>query len=114
MHVVNDSTIPLGLMAKSLAALRRLLRLPQPLPQPPQPDLLAALVAQVPRVRTVHQAQELRALAASWLAAPQRRQLEASLQQQLLALAANPLPHPSPKSTWSKTRTARRTGKPRR
>jgi hypothetical protein len=109
MSVDSTPKTPLALMAKCRAALRRLLRLPPKLTPPPL--LLPALLAQVPRARTVHQVLQLRALAASWLAAPQRAQLDNRLQQHLVTLAS---PQPSPKSTSSRTKTAPRTGKHRR
>lgn len=99
-----SSTQP-GLMARFLAALRL-----RPLPAPPH--LLPALLLLVPRLRTVHQLVELRSLGASWLAGPQRQHLEAHLQQALHRLAT--LPPPSPRSTSSRTKTGRRTGKHRR
>ena len=102
------SSTPPGLMARLLAALRL-----RPLPAlPPHPHLLPALLLLAPRARTVHQVVELRALAASWLAVPQRLELEQHLQEALYRLATA-LP-PSPKNTSSRTRTGRRTGKPRR
>lgn len=95
-------------MAGFLAALLRLCR-----PQP-HPMLLPAILAQVHRQRTVHQLHQLRSLAASWLAAPQLRQLDQHLQRRMLALAANLSLQPSPKSTSSRTRRAKLTGKRRR
>ena len=102
------SSTPPGLMARLLAALRLL-----PLPAlPPHPHLLPALLLLAPRARTVHQVVELRALAASWLAEPQRLELEQHLQQALHRLAtAPPL---CPISTKSRTKMARSTGKRRR
>ncbi len=102
------SSTPPGLMARLLAALR-LRPLPAP---PPHPHLLPALLQLAPRARTVHQVVELRALATSWLAAPQRLEVEQHLQQALHRLAMAPLA--SPKSTSSRTRTGRRTSKRRR
>lgn len=101
-----SSTQP-GLMARLLAALR-----PRPVAPPPHPHLLPALLLLAPRARTVHQVVELRALAASWLAAPQRLELEQHLQQALHRLATAPLA--SPTNTSSRTRTGRRTSKRRR
>ena len=101
------SSTPPGLMARLLAALRL-----RPLQPPPHPHLLPALLLLAPRARTVHQVVELRALAASWLAAPQRLELEQHLQQALHRLAtAPPL---CPRSTKSRTKMARSTGKRRR
>ena len=101
------SSTPPGLMARLLAALRL-----RPRPLPPHPHLLPALLLLAPRARTVHQVVELRALAASWLAAPQRLELEQHLQQALHRLAiAPPL---CPRSTKSRTKMARSTGKRRR
>lgn len=101
------SSTPPGLMARLLAALRL-----RPLQPPPHPHLLPALLLLAPRARTVHQVVELRALAASWLAAPQRLELEQHLQQALHRLAT--APPPCPRSTKSRTKTARSTGKHRR
>ena len=101
------SSTPPGLMARLLAALRL-----RPRPLPPHPHLLPALLLLAPRARTVHQVVELRALAASWLAEPQRLELEQHLQQALHRLAtAPPL---CPRSTKSRTKMARSTGKRRR
>lgn len=100
-------------MAGFLAALLRLL--PRRPPLQPHPLLTAALLPQVPRLRTVHQLHQLRSLAVSWLAAPQVRLLDQHLQERLRQLAQQQsLPTPSRKSTSSKTRTARRTTKQRR
>ena len=100
-------------MAGFLAALLRLL--PRRPPLQPHPLLTAALLPQVPRLRTVHQLHQLRSLAVSWLAAPQVRLLDQHLQERLRQLALQQsLPPPSRKSTSSKTRTARRTTKQRR
>ena len=96
-----------GLMARFLAALRL-----RPLAPPPHPHLLQALLQLAPRARTVHQVVELRALATSWLAAPQRQQVEQHLQQALHRLATQPPPFP--RSTKSRTKTGRSTGKHRR
>lgn len=98
-------------MARLMAALARLLprrRLP-----PPHPLLTAALLPQVPRLRSVHQLQQLRLLAASWLAAPQLRLLDLHLQERLRQLSATPI-QPSRRNTSSRTTTGRRTGKRRR
>ena len=96
-----------GLMARFLAAL-----LPR---RRPRPQLLQALLLQVPRQRTVHQLQQLRHLAASWLAGPQLRLLDQALQQRLQLLAVELMrPQASPKSTSSRTKTGPRTGKHRR
>lgn len=99
-------------MTQARQLLQRLRLLPQP-----RPLLMQALLWQVPRLRTVHQLHQLRNLAAFWLAAPQMRQLDQHLQQRLEQLA--PLrvlesPQRSQKSTSSRTRTGRRTGKRRR
>lgn len=97
-------------MALLTAAVRRLLRLPpRPLPAP-HPLLLAALLPQVPRLRSVHQLQQLRHLAASWLPAAQLPLLDLHLQERPRQLATNP-PRSSRRSTSSKTRTGRRTTK---
>ncbi len=101
------SSTPPGLMARLLAALRL-----RPLQPPPHPHLLPALLLLAPRARTVHQVVELRALAASWLAAPQRLELEQHLQLALHRLATAPPPFPT--NTKSRTKTARSTGKRRR
>lgn len=101
------SSTPPGLMARLLAALRL-----RPLQPPPHPHLLPALLLLAPRARTVHQVVELRALATSWLAAPQRLELEQHLQQALHRLAMA-LPA-SPRSTSLRTKTGRRTSKHRR
>ncbi len=101
------SSTPPGLMARLLAALRL-----RPRPLPPHPHLLPALLLLAPRARTVHQVVELRALAASWLAAPQRLELEQHLQLALHRLATAPPPFPT--NTKSRTKTARSTGKRRR
>lgn len=98
-------------MEACLAALRRLLLLRQP-PRP-HPLLTAAILPQLPRLRTVHQLHQLRSLAVSWLAAPQVRLLDQHLQERLRQLATPPLP-PSPRSTSSRRKTDRRTGKRRR
>ena len=79
---------------------------------PPPPHLLPSLLAQVPRLRTVHQLHLLRHLGASWLEAPHLRLLDMALQHRLQEMAANPLP--CPRSTSSSAKTARRTGKRRR
>lgn len=100
-----------GPMAACLAALRRLL--PHRLPQHPHPLLLTALLPQVPRLRSVHQLHQLRSLAVSWLAAPQLRLLDLHLQERLRQMANQPLP-PSPRSSSSRTKMGRRTGKRRR
>lgn len=101
------SSTPPGLMARLLAALRL-----RPRPLPPHPHLLPALLQLAPRARTVHQVVELRALATLWLAAPQRLEVEQHLQQALHRLATQPPLFP--RSTKSRTRTARSTGKRRR
>lgn len=91
---------------------RRLLQRLQRPPLPPQ--LLPALLHQAQRLRTVHQALELRQLAACWLAAPHRRLLEQAMQQRLQQLPTLP-PNPrSRKSSLSRTRTGRSTTKRRR
>lgn len=94
-----------------LAALRRLLqRAPAP-----HPLLLQALLPQVPHLRTVHQVAQLRHLAASWLGRPQLQLLDLHLQERLRLLGLQKsLPQPSPRSSSSRTKTARRTGKRRR
>jgi hypothetical protein len=74
--------------------------------------LLQSLLAQVPRLRTVHQVQQLRSLAACWLAAPDQRLLDKSLQQQLQQMAKQL--RQCPRSTASPTKTGRSTGKRRR
>ncbi len=101
------TSTPLGLMARLLAALRQRPQVP-----PQHPHLLPALLLLAPRARTVHQVLELRTLAASWLAEPQRLELEQHLQQALHRLATTPPPFPT--STKSRTKTARSTGKRRR
>jgi hypothetical protein len=87
--------------------------LPQPQPQP-RPPLLEALLHQARRLRTVHQALELRHLAACWLAAPHRQLLEQALQQRLQQLPTLPPSPKSRKSSSSRTRTGRSTTKRRR
>lgn len=110
MSDANTST-RLAPMARLMEALARLLRRP---PRPrPHPLLTLALLPQVPRLRTVHQLHQLRSLAASWLPAAQLRLLDLHLQERLHQLAAIKRP-PSRRSTSSRTRTARRTGKRRR
>lgn len=101
------TSTPPGLMAKLLAVLHL-----RPLAPPQHPHLLPALLLLAPRARTVHQVVELRALAASWLAAPQRLELEHHLQAALHRLATTPPQFPT--NTKSRTKTARSTGKRRR
>lgn len=118
MFFANTSTAsrltPLSVLQRLLQPLWLLL-LPPPLRRPPPPPLLLpALLHQVPRQRSVHQLHQLRSLAASWLAAPQMRQLDLHLQQRLQQLAQNPQQSPSPRSSKSRTKPARSTGKRRR
>lgn len=100
-------------MARLMAVLLRLLphrRLP-----PPHPLLTVALLPQVPRLRSVHQLQQLRHLAASWLPAAQLRLLDLHLQERLRQLSEMPLPlYQSRRNTSSRGRTGRRTTKRRR
>lgn len=87
--------------------LRQRLRRHQPLPQVLQP-----LLAQARRHQHPQQAVMLESLAASWLAEPQRLLVRQALQERQLHLHSNP--QPSRKSSSSRTKTARRTGKRRR
>jgi hypothetical protein len=82
--------------------------------QPPRPLLLEALLHQARRLRTVHQAVELRHLAACWLAGPQRRLLDQALHQRLQLLPTLAGKPGSRKSSSSRTRTGRSTTKRRR
>lgn len=104
------STKP-ALTARLAAVLLIPLRLLLPRPRPLHPHLMPALLLQAQRLRSVHQLHQLHSLAACWLAAPQLRALHPHLQAAMVRLANNPQ---SPKSTLSRTRTARRTGKRRR
>lgn len=110
MFDATPSATKPGPMARCLAALLLLLRLPPR--RPLNPHLLPALLLQAQRLRSVHQLHQLHSLAASWLAAPQLRVLRPHLQAAMVRLATSP--RPSPKSTSSKTRRARSTGKRRR
>ena len=103
-------------MAGFLAALRRLLLLLQlQRPPLPRPQLLQALLPQVPHLRTVHQVVQLRSLAASWLGRQQLQQLDQHLQERLRLMALQKAsPQPSPISSSSRTKRARSTGKRRR
>lgn len=79
-----------------------------PLPLPLQ---LHLLLLEADRARTVHQLAAVQALGLSWLAAQHLLLLERRLHLRLEHLQNRP---PSPTSTSSKKRTARRTGKRRR
>lgn len=71
-----------------------------------------ALLAQAAGARTVRQAALVQGLAASWLPAVERQQVEAALQAQLVGLRPAPSA-PSRKSSKSKAPTARPTSRRR-
>lgn len=103
-----SSTEPSFWTPRLAQALRRLLTV---LRRPLRPRLLAAMLHQAHRLRTVHQVAELQRLGACWLAGPERRALDQALHQRLQQMAEQP---PSPRNTSSSGKTGRRTTKRRR
>ena len=99
--------------AGSLAAVLAPLRTPPP-PESQDRQLLVALLHQAERVRTVHQAVQLLALARSWLEVRQLLAVDLLLQARLVEIREQALLSRSPRNTSSKPRTGRRTGKHRR
>jgi hypothetical protein len=102
-------------LATALALLLRLRRpAPPPLQDLPSPHQLRALQllqVQLHQARNLHQLLEVEQLAASWLEAPLLEELRHHLHLRLAHLQTRPA---SPRSTSSRRKTARRTGKRRR
>ena len=99
--------------AGSLAAVLAPLRTPQT-QEPQDRQLLVALLHQAEQVRTVHQVVQLLALARSWLEVRQLLAVDLLLQARLVEIQEQALLSRSLRSTSSKPRTGRRTGKHRR
>jgi len=103
-------------LATALVLLARRLPPAQPLqPDPPHPHqlrVLHLLQHQAHQARNLHQLLEVERLAASWLEAPLLQHLRQALHLRLAHLQTRP--PPSPRSTTSSAKTARRTGKRRR
>lgn len=116
---MSSVTTPCAKSPSPLQRLAAVLLMPLRLRQR-RPLLLRALMAQVPRQRTVHQVAQLRSLAASWLAAPDLQALDLALHQQMQLLALQAMqamqtPRPrSPKSSSSSAKMGPSTMKPRR
>ena len=91
------------------------LRRPLPPLQPPHPQLTLSLLHQAQHLQSLHQLQHLRHLAACWLAAPQRLQLDRALQQRLVEMLQEQTNRQRcRKSTSSSGKTGRSTTKRRR
>lgn len=111
MFDASPSTTKPTLLSRLLAVLLHPLRLLLRRPLPPHPQLMPALLLQAQRLRSVHQLHQLHSLAASWLGPRQLQDLRPHLQAAMVRLANN---RPSPKSTSSRTRPGKSTGKRRR